>query len=47
LLNLRSAAFPCGLVLKMSFRSWRFISVGLKFYMLSHVHDFSCALLLS
>ena len=47
LLNLRSAALSCGLVLKMSFRSWRFISVGLKFYMLSHVHDFSCALLLS
>ena len=47
LLNLRSAAISCGLVLKMSFRSWRFISVGLKFYMLSHVHDFSCALLLS
>ena len=47
LLNLRSAAFPCGLVLKMSFRPWRFMGFGLKFYMLSHVHDFSCALLLS
>jgi hypothetical protein len=29
LLNLRSAAFPCGLVLKMSSLPWRFMAFGL------------------
>jgi hypothetical protein len=55
LLNLRSAALSCGLVLKMHSPPWRFIK-GHAFHlsrqgtdgsMLSHLHDFSCALLLS
>ena len=55
LLNLRSAALPCGLVLKMPPSPWRFMGGGLFHLsrqgtdgsMLSHLHDFSCALLLS
>ena len=55
LLNLRSAALSCGLVLKMHSPPWRFIKghafhlsrQGTDGLMLSHLHDFSCALLLS
>ena len=54
LLNLRSAALSCGLVLKMHSPLWRFIKVPAfirsareQMYDAFASHDFSCALLLS
>jgi hypothetical protein len=55
LLNLRSAALPCGLVLKMHSPPWRFMKVHAFSIRPAREqmadafasHDFSCALLLS